>query len=160
MIWHQRRQGGSPTWGLTIRPGVPWQVITHYKGSTARETEPCQYCHCLPSTSKFPKSSLGNGTTTAQMPKVNSLQQIICIWLCAISPGAATAQVQWVSECPTTQGQWRSECSPTPKGNFWGSKKIHGCNRIHKDSLPIYPGDMYSMVEEAWELANQAQNCQ
>jgi hypothetical protein len=49
----------------------------NYKGSTSKEMELCRYWFVTPSASNFPKSSWGNGTTTAQMPKVNPSQQII-----------------------------------------------------------------------------------
>ena len=58
-------------------PGAPGQVITTYKGSTAKDTELRRYCCCMPSTSQFQKSSGGNDTSTTQTPKVNPPQQII-----------------------------------------------------------------------------------
>jgi hypothetical protein len=93
IVWHWRRRFGSPKGSRLSRPGAPGQVVTNYKGSTAKDTEPCRYCYCLPSASKFPKSTWGNGTTTAQMPKLNPPQQIIRVWPCTIHQGAAATQV-------------------------------------------------------------------
>jgi len=49
----------------------------NYKGFIAKVTEPCRYCDCAPSSSNFLKTTWGNGTTTAQTPKVSPPQQII-----------------------------------------------------------------------------------
>ena len=48
----------------------------NYKGSTAKETEPFRYCHCLRSTSKSATSSWGDSTTIAQTQ--NSVINISC----------------------------------------------------------------------------------
>jgi len=93
IVRDRRRQFGSQTGGPAFRPGTPGQVVQSNKGSTANKTEPCQYCYWMPSASKFPKSSWGNGTITAQTLKVNPPQQIIWLWLCTIHPGAAATQV-------------------------------------------------------------------
>jgi len=74
IIRYWRRRFGSPTGGPTSRPGAPGHVIMNFKGPTAQATQPCRYCHCMPSASKFPKSSWGHGTTTAQTPKVSPPQ--------------------------------------------------------------------------------------
>jgi len=134
IVRHWRRRFRSTTGRPPFGPDEPGQVVTNYKGFTANETELCQYCYSMPSTSNFPKSSCGNGTTTTLTPKVNPPQQIFQVWLSTIHPGAATTQVQWRPECCTTQRQCRSEHSSTPKPNFWGSETVHGGNRIHKDS--------------------------
>jgi len=68
IVWHRRSWLGSPTVGPASRPRVPGQVIRNYKGSTATETEPCRYCHCIPSSSKFSKLSWGNSTTSTRTP--------------------------------------------------------------------------------------------
>jgi len=78
----------------------------------------------MPSALKFPKSRWVNGTSFAQLPTVNRLQQMIGVWPCTIHPGAADAQ-----------GQWCSECAQTTKGYICGSKTIHEGNHIHEDSL-------------------------
>ena len=86
--------------------------------------------------SKFPKSTCGNGTTTAQRPKFIPPQQIIQVWLCTIRPGTDASQpVEWRPEYSRTQGQKWSERSPTPKEHFRGSEKVHGGNGIHEESL-------------------------
>ena len=77
IIWHRRRWFGSPTGGSASRYGTLGQDIHNYKDSTAEETELCQYCYCMPSASKFPKSFCDNGTTTAQQAKVISPWKII-----------------------------------------------------------------------------------
>jgi len=83
---------GPSTGGPASRSGVPGQVITHYKGSTAKETDLCRYCHCTPSASKFPTSTCDNGTTTSQTLKVIPPQQIIRVWLCTICPRTGASQ--------------------------------------------------------------------
>jgi len=106
IIWHRRRQFGSSTGGPSSWSGATGQVIMHYKGSTAKEMEPCWYCHCMPSASKFPKSACGNGTTTAQMPNVIPPQQSIRAELCNIRLGTgASHQVLSRPEYSTTWGQ-------------------------------------------------------
>jgi len=90
---HRRRRFGSRAAAPTFTPGTPGQVTTHYKGSSVPEMEQCQYCHCTPSASKFPKPTWVIGTTTAQKPKVILPQQIILVWQCTICPGAAATQV-------------------------------------------------------------------
>jgi len=135
IVQHWRTRFRSPTGGPASRPGTPGQVMTNYQGSTGRETDPCRDWHCTPSASKLPTSSCGNGTTTAQTPKVNPPQHIIQVWQCTIHPGAAATLVYWRPESSTTQGQCRIERSPTPKGYLAGSKQVHGGNHIHEDSL-------------------------
>jgi hypothetical protein len=80
-IWFQWSTGGPSS-----RSGAPERVIMHVNGSSAKETEPYEYCHCTPSASTFLKSTGSNVTTTAQMPKVIPPQPIIRVWL-------------WTSEC-------------------------------------------------------------
>jgi hypothetical protein len=46
------------------------KMLRNNTGSTAKETEPCRYYHCLHFTSKSATSSRGHGTTIAQTPKV------------------------------------------------------------------------------------------
>jgi len=92
IIRHWRRWLGWWSGGSQWRSDVLGQVITHYKSSTAKGTEPCRYCHCTFSTSKLPKSSCGNGSTTAQTPKVIPAQQIIRIGPCTICPGTGASQ--------------------------------------------------------------------
>ena len=71
IIRHRWRWFGSPPRGPTSRLGVLGEVVINYNSSSAKETEQCQYCPCMPSASTFPKSSCGNRTTTAQLLKVN-----------------------------------------------------------------------------------------
>jgi len=77
IVRHRTRLFGSSTGGPSSKLDALRQVITHFPGSAAKETELCQYCHCTPSTSKFPKSICGKGTTTAETPKVIPPPQII-----------------------------------------------------------------------------------
>jgi len=109
------------------------RTIANNKGSTSKEMEPYGYCHCTHFTSKSVASCQGHGTTIAQAPKVNH-QHTTQVWCCT-RPGAPTSQDWWRPEYSSTKGWRRSQRSSTPNGNFWGSKTIHGGNRIHKDSL-------------------------
>jgi hypothetical protein len=85
--------------------GALGQVIMHFKGSTAKVTEPCRYFHCTPSASKFPKSTSTNGTTTAQTPKGIPPQLIIQVGLCTIRPSTGTCQqFKWKPAGSTMQG--------------------------------------------------------
>jgi len=52
---------------------------TYLRDSSAKEMEPCQYCHCTYSISKFAISSWGHSTFFAQMPKVNH-QERMRVW--------------------------------------------------------------------------------
>jgi len=70
------------------------------------------------------------------MPRVNPPQDIIRVWPCTLRLGTGAAQqVEWRAECSPTQGQEWSEHSATPKAFLWGREKVHGSNRIHKESL-------------------------
>ena len=57
------RQCGSPTERPASRHCTLDQVITHYKRSTVKVTEPRRYCCFTPSASKSPTSRWGNATT-------------------------------------------------------------------------------------------------
>jgi len=93
IIWHWRRWFGPPTGGPPSRPGLPAELIRNINGSTAKETVHCRYCYCMPSASKFPRSSCGNVTTTTQTPKVNPLLHVIWVWPYTIHPVAAAMHV-------------------------------------------------------------------
>jgi len=56
------------------------------------------------------------------------------VWHCTCA-GTAGFQGWWRPWCSSTQGRWRSQCSSTPQGYLWGSKTVHGGNRIYKDSM-------------------------
>ena len=118
IIWHQRRRFGSPTGGSSSMSGTPGEVIINSKESTDKETEPGWYCHCTPSALKFPKSSSGNGSTTAQMTKVHHPQQMIQVRPFINHPGDAVTQVYWSPWRSTTLAQWRWYCIPTPERCF------------------------------------------
>jgi len=89
---HRRRQFGSSTESPTSRSGTPGEVLTYYKGSTAKETELWRYGHCRVSASEFPQSTCGNGITTAQIRKVIPPQRIILVWPCTIRPDSGASQ--------------------------------------------------------------------
>jgi len=121
---HRTWRFGSHPGGPSFRPDTAAQVVSDNKSSTAKDMEPCQYCYFTPSASAFLTSSLGNGTTTTQIRKVNNTQQMIRVWQCTIHPSTAAMLVLWSPECSPNQDQYRSEHSATPKGYFWGSKKV------------------------------------
>jgi len=77
IIRHGSRRFGSPGAGPTSRSGALGQVSRNYKGSIAKETEPCWYCDCTPSPFKFMETTLVNSTATTQTAKVSPPQHII-----------------------------------------------------------------------------------
>jgi len=85
IIWHRRQPFELAAGAPTSRSRALEQVITSNQRSTAKETEECQYCHYIPSGSKFPKTTWAKDTTTtAQEPKVSPPQRRIFVWLCTI----------------------------------------------------------------------------
>jgi len=87
IIWHRRKQFASSSESPTSGPGKLECVITNDMGSTSKEMQPCWYRHCMPSADKFLGTTWGNGTTTAQTPKVTHSEQFIHVWPNTICPG-------------------------------------------------------------------------
>jgi len=100
----------------------------------------------------------GHSTTTAQTPTVNH-QHITQVW-CYTRPGLPISPGWWRPECSSTTGRWRSQRSSTPMATFEVAKRFMEAIIFTKTPWPMISDEKYSMVDKAWKLAIEAQDCQ
>jgi len=132
----------------------------NYKSSIAKETEPCRYCDCTPSPSKSPKTTWVNGTTTAQRQKSTLLNKS------SESGHAPSAQTLPQPKSSGDQNALQSKASADQnvpqqqKATFEVAKRFMEAIVFTKTPWLILSDDKYSMVEETWKLAIEAQDRQ
>jgi len=128
----------------------------NYKGSTAKGMEPCRYCHCPRSSSKSATSSRSDSTTIAQTPKsvINISRKSDIVQALPLPKASGDQNV------PQPKAGGDHNIPQHQKATFEVAKRFMEAIVFTKTPWPIISDEMYSMVDEAWKLAIEAQDRQ
>jgi hypothetical protein len=132
----------------------------NYKDSTAEVTEPCQYCYGTPSASKFPQFSWGNGTTIAQTTKSTLLNKVSESDHALSTQALPLRRSSGDLNVPQPEDSADQNVCKNQKATFEVAKRFMAAIILTMTSWLILCDDKYWMIENAWKLAIEAQDCQ
>jgi hypothetical protein len=130
----------------------------NYTGSTAKETKPCRYCHCPHFTSKSATFSRGHGTTIAQTQK--STVNILCESEFVPALALPLPKAGGVHSVPQPKAGGDNNVPQHQKATFEVVKRFMEAIVFTKTPWPIISDEKYTMVDQAWQLAIEAQDRQ